>query len=75
MREKIIQVLWVENDPMITQAYPREADMREGIEIVPFSCWEDAEEALEAAYSRWIPSLWMLSVVTVEVMQTKQLVF
>lgn len=53
MREKIIQVLWVENDPMITQAYPREADMLEGIEIVPFSCWEDAEEALEADYSRW----------------------
>lgn len=53
MREKIIQVLWVENDPMITQAYPREADMREHIEIVPFSCWEEAEEALEADYSRW----------------------
>ena len=53
MREKIIQVLWVENDPMITQAYPREADMREGIEIVPFSCWEEAEEALEEDYSRW----------------------
>lgn len=39
MRDKIIQVLWVDDDPLITDAYPREAEMLEGIEIVPFLCW------------------------------------
>lgn len=53
MRDKIIQVLWVDDDPLITDAYPREAEMLEGIEIVPFLCWEDAEEALEDDYNRW----------------------
>lgn len=50
---KYIQVLWVENDPKITEAYPREADMLEGIELHPFPCWEDAERELEANYDRW----------------------
>lgn len=50
---KYIQVLWVEDDPMITSAYPNEADMVAGIELHPFSCWEDAEVELENNYGRW----------------------
>lgn len=50
---KYIQVLWVENDPLITDTYPREADMLEGIELHPFNCWEDAETELENCYDRW----------------------
>lgn len=50
---KYIQVLWVENDPMITSAYPNEADMVAGIELHPFECWEDAENELERNYDRW----------------------
>lgn len=50
---KHVQVLWVENDPMITAAYPNEAEMIAGIELCPFPCWEDAEIALENDYDRW----------------------
>lgn len=50
---KYIQVLWVENDPMITSAYPNEADMVAGIELHPFPCWEDAEVELENNYGQW----------------------
>lgn len=50
---KLIQVLWVENDPMITSAYPREAEMVAGIELCPFPCWKEAESALEEDYKRW----------------------
>ena len=50
---KYIQVLWVEDDPMITSAYPNEADMVAGIELHPFPCWEEAEVELERDYDRW----------------------
>lgn len=50
---KYIQVLWVEDDPMITSAYPNEAEMVAGIELHPFPCWEDAEIELENNYGRW----------------------
>lgn len=50
---KYIQVLWVEDDPMITAAYPNEADMIAGIELHPFSCWEEAEAQLEGNYEHW----------------------
>lgn len=50
---KKIQVLWVENDSSIISDIIEEAlDVAE-IELYPFSCWEDAEEALEADYTRW----------------------
>ncbi|MDH6343572.1 hypothetical protein M2480_002442 [Parabacteroides sp. PFB2-12] len=48
-----IQVLWVEDDPKITEAYPREAEMFEELELHPFPCWEDAEAELERDYDRW----------------------
>ena len=50
---KYIQVLWVEDDPMITSAYPNEADMVAGIELHPFPCWEEAEVELERNYEHW----------------------
>lgn len=50
---KNIQVLWVENDPLVTSAYPREAELSEGIELHPFPCWEDAESELERNYNNW----------------------
>lgn len=54
MREnEYIQVLWVEDDPLITSAYPNEAEMVAGIELHAFQCWEDAEVELENNYSRW----------------------
>lgn len=52
MNENLIQVLWVEDDPQITKTYPLEA-VQYGIQLVPFSCWEDAEKALEADFKRW----------------------
>jgi len=52
MNENYIQVLWVEDDPLITQTYPMEA-ANYGLELVPFSCWEDAQEALLADFKRW----------------------
>lgn len=53
MRNKYIQVLWVENDPLVTSAYPREAELLEGIELHPFNCWEEAESELEKNYHHW----------------------
>lgn len=52
MNENLIQVLWVEDDPQITLTYPLEA-AQYGIQLVPFSCWEDAEKALVSDFKRW----------------------
>lgn len=52
MNEKLIQVLWVEDDPKVTSTYPLEA-YQYGIQLVPFCCWEDAEKALETEFKRW----------------------
>lgn len=47
-----VRVLWVENDPIVLDAYPLEADQY-GIELVPVSCWDDAERELKKNYQRW----------------------
>lgn len=52
MNDNLIQVLWVEDDPQITLTYPIEA-AQYGIQLVPFSCWEDAEKALVSDFKRW----------------------
>ena len=39
-----IQVLWVEDDPEITVAYPLEAENYE-LQLVSFPCWDDAKAA------------------------------
>lgn len=48
----LIQVLWVEDDPMVTEAYPGEAE-NFGLQLVPFPCWDDAEVALKSEFDRW----------------------
>ena len=52
---KYIQVLWVENDPIVTNAYPREAEMLPDarLDLRAFPSWEDAKEALNADYNQW----------------------
>lgn len=47
-----IQVLWVENDPDVTVAYPLEAENYD-LQLVSFPCWDDAKVALESDYDRW----------------------
>lgn len=54
MRENdLIQVLWVENDPLVTNSYPGEAEMCGDLQLTVFPCWEEAEAALESDYDRW----------------------
>ena len=48
----LIQVLWVEDDPKVTMTYPLKAE-RFHLELVPFSCWDDAKAALENEFDRW----------------------
>ena len=52
MNTNLIQVLWVEDDPEIINLYPMEA-YRYGLELVPFSCWEEAEKAFVSDFKRW----------------------
>lgn len=52
MNTNLIQVLWVEDDPDIINLYPMEA-YRYGLELVPFSCWEEAEKAFASDFKRW----------------------
>lgn len=49
---ELIQVLWVEDDPYVTTTYPLKAE-NFGIQLVPFSCWDDAKKELEENYDRW----------------------
>ena len=48
----LIQVLWVEDDPKVTESYPLKAENFD-LELVPFPCWDDAKAALEGDYDRW----------------------
>ena len=48
----LIQVLWVEDDPDVTETFPLKAE-NFGLDLVPFPCWDDAKEALESDYDRW----------------------
>ena len=48
----LIQVLWVEDDPKVTETYPLKAEIL-GLELIPFPCWDDAKVALENEYDRW----------------------
>ena len=48
----LIQVLWVEDDPKVTETYPLKAETF-GLELVSFLCWDDAKEALEDDFNRW----------------------
>ena len=48
----LIQVLWVEDDPTVTESFPLKAENFD-LELVPYCCWDDAKEALERDYDRW----------------------
>ena len=48
----LIQVLWVEDDPVVTETFPLKAE-NFNLELVPYCCWDDAKEALENDYDRW----------------------
>ena len=50
--EDYVQVLWVEDDPIVTESYPLEAEIY-NLQLVPFPCWDDAKKALEEDYDRW----------------------
>ena len=52
MEENLIKVLWIEDDPLVTGAYPEEA-YEYGIHLVPFSCWDEAKEELNKNYDQW----------------------
>lgn len=52
IKEDLIQVLWVEDDPEIIETYPLEA-ARNGIQLVQYPCWQDAETALISDFKRW----------------------
>jgi hypothetical protein len=51
-QEQYVDVLWVENDPQVTSAYPREAEMS-GIYLHPVSSWEEAKVKLDEDYGKW----------------------
>ena len=48
----LIQVLWVEDDPVVTETFPLKAENFD-LELGPYACWDDAKEALESDYDRW----------------------
>lgn len=54
MSEDFINVLWVENDPLLIDkmSYPLEAEDY-GIHLVPFTCWEHAAKELEDNFDNW----------------------
>lgn len=48
----LIQVLWVEDYHKVIEPYQLKAESM-GLELVPFSCWDDAKAALVKDYDRW----------------------
>lgn len=52
-KKRHIRVLWVENDPLITSAYPREAELLQDIILHPYPNWEEAEKEIENNYEYW----------------------
>ena len=47
-----IFVLWVDDDPVVRQSYPIEAES-EGIWLKACSCWDEAWEELKDNYEKW----------------------
>lgn len=48
----LIKVLWVEDDPEVTNTYPLEAENYD-LELVPVCCWDDAKVELENKFDQW----------------------
>ena len=45
----LIQVLWIEDDPVVTNSYPAEAE-QDDLQLVHFPCWDDAKVALRVKF-------------------------
>ncbi len=52
MENNLFKVLWVEDDPIVTESYPLEAENYD-LYLVPFRCWREAESALKENISQW----------------------
>jgi hypothetical protein len=48
----LIQVLWVEDDPIVTKTYRIKAELF-GLQLESKPCWDDAKNALENEFDRW----------------------
>lgn len=48
----LIQVLWVEDDPKVTETYPLKAESFD-LELIPLPCWDDAKAALEGVETQF----------------------
>lgn len=52
MENYLFKVLWVEDDPRVSESYPLEAENYD-LHLVPFRCWREAESALKENISQW----------------------
>lgn len=52
MKENLVKVLWVENDPEVIDAYPDEA-FEYGLELIPFTNWDEAEIELKKGLNKY----------------------
>lgn len=52
MKENLVKVLWVENDPEVIEAYPGEA-YEYGLELIPFTNWDEAEIELKKGLNKY----------------------
>lgn len=52
MTNELLKVLWVEDDPVVTRSYPTTAE-RHGLDLISFSCWDDAKIALQCDFYSW----------------------
>lgn len=50
--EKLIDVLWIDDQTSIWDSYKAEAEL-EGLRLHPFSSWEEAESQLKENYGKW----------------------
>lgn len=50
--KEFFKVLWVEDDPEVTKPLPRRAE-KQWIDLRPFPCWDDAQEALTKDFDSW----------------------
>lgn len=50
--DDLIHVLWVDDDPVVRQSYPIEAES-EGLWLTACSCWDEAWVELKNNYEKW----------------------
>lgn len=52
MQDDLLKILWVEDDPNVTNAYPLEASL-EGLDLVTYPCWDEGLDALIKEFDTW----------------------